>query len=165
VLLGYPFGLFVRLLMLTAQRRTEVTSAQWADIDLDAATWSLRAADTKAERAHLVPLSGPALEIVRTAPQLGGFLFTSDCRTHIKAYAKSKERLDAFIAAGGEPLAHWTLHDLRRSAATHMVRLGETTEVVSCILNYAAQGVTAQVYALHEFAPEKRHALDAWRQN
>jgi integrase len=161
-LMGYPFRQFVQVLLLTGQRRTEVASMEWADIDLQAGTWALSAEDTKASRAHLVPLSKPVQAILSAVPQLGPYVFTSDGETHLKDYGKGKRRLDAFIAAAGAPLEPWTLHDLRRSAATHMVRLGVSVEVVGRVLNHAATGVTRKVYALHDFAPEKRSALDRW---
>jgi integrase len=159
---GYPFGQFVQVLALTAQRRTEVASMRWADVDLDAGTWVLRTAETKSSRAHLVPLSAPVVDILRMSPRLGQYVFTSDGKTHLSGYAKGKLRLDAFIAAAGEKLEPWTLHDLRRTAATHMVRLGVLEEVVGRVLNHAPKGVTAKVYALHSYAPEKRGALDRW---
>ena len=56
----------------------------------------------------------------------------------------------------------WRLHDVRRTVATHMVRLGVSEAVVGRVLNHAPQGVTAKVYALHSYAPEKRSALDRW---
>ena len=62
----------------------------------------------------------------------------------------------------GDPMAPWVFHDLRRSVATHMVRLGIPELVVGRLLNHAVQGVTAKVYALHSYAPEKRRAMDAW---
>jgi integrase len=161
-LLGYPATQFIRMLVLTAQRRNEVASMRWADVDIDTATWTIRSEDTKADRANVVPLSPLALDILRAAPEIGPFVFTTDGETHFQAFAKMKATLDKYIAAKGEPLAGWTLHDLRRSAATHMVRLGTPELVVSRILNHAATGVTAKVYALHSYAPEKRHALDAW---
>jgi hypothetical protein len=43
-----------------------------------------------------------------------------------------------------------------------MVRLGVSEDVVGRVLNHAPKGVTAQVYALHTYAPEKRSALDRW---
>jgi phosphoserine phosphatase len=43
-----------------------------------------------------------------------------------------------------------------------MVRLGINEEVVGRVLNHAPKGVTAKVYALHTYAPEKRSALDRW---
>lgn len=168
-LAGYPFGHFARMLALTAQRRTEVAGMRWSDVDVDSGTWTLSAKDTKSDRGHLVPLSAPALVILRTVPRLGEYVFTTDGETHISGYAKGKARLDAFLAAWSDPkhseregLPGWTLHDLRRTAATHMVRLGVLEEVVGRVLNHAPKGVTAKVYALHSYAPEKRSALDRW---
>lgn len=157
-LAGYPFGHFVRMLALTAQRRSEVAAMRWDDIDLEAAVWTLSAADTKADRGQAVPLSAPALAILETAPRLGPYVFTTDGETHISGFAKGKAWLDKLA---GE-VAPWTLHDLRRSAATHMVRLGVSMEVVGRVLNHAPKGVTAKVYALHSYMPEKRSALDRW---
>lgn len=77
-------------------------------------------------------------------------------------YAKLKSRLDGFITATCGAVDAWRLHDLRRSAATHMVRLGVREEVVGRVLNHAAKGVTSRVYALHTYGPEKRQALNAW---
>jgi integrase len=161
-LLGYPAGPYIRALLLTGQRRTEVASMRWSDVDLDAATWLLKAADTKGDRAHLVPLSAPMLALLEPLPRLGDYVFTNDGETHLSDYAKRKARLDTFIAAGGDPLDAWTLHDLRRTVATHMVRLGVSMEIVGRVLNHAVAGVTAKVYALHEYEPEKRSALDRW---
>lgn len=161
-LLGFPFGHYFRTLALTAQRRTEVAAMKWSDVDLDAATWVLHAKETKSARAHLVPLSEPVVEILRGLPHLGKYVFTHDGETHVAGYAKAKSRVDSFIAAAGGKIAPWTLHDLRRTAATHMVRLGVLEEVVGRVLNHAPKGVTAKVYALHTYAPEKRSALDRW---
>jgi integrase len=161
-LLGYPFGPYIRLLVLTAQRRTEVAGMRWVDLDLDAATWTIPAADTKGDRRHYVPLSAVGVEILAALPRLGLHVFTTDGRTHMTNYAKMKARLDGFIRATGGVVDAWRLHDLRRSAATHMVRLGVREEVVGRVLNHAAKGVTARVYALHTYGPEKQHALEAW---
>lgn len=161
-LLGFPFGQYIRTLMLTAQRRTEVASMRWDDVDLDAATWIIPGKETKSHRTHLVPLPAPVVEMLKELPRLGEFVFTHDGETHVSGYAKAKARLDSFIAATGADLSGWRLHDLRRTAATHMVRLGVSEEVVGRVLNHAPKGVTAKVYALHTYAPEKRSALDRW---
>jgi integrase len=161
-LLGFPFGHYIRVLLLTAQRRTEVAGMKWADVDLEAGTWVLSSAETKSDRAHLVPLSPAVVDILSALPRLGPFVFTTDGKTHMKSYSKAKARLDEFLTAKGDPLAPWRLHDLRRTAATHMVRLGVLEEVVGRVLNHARTGVTAKVYALHSYAPEKRSALDRW---
>lgn len=161
-LLGFPFGAYIRVLMLTAQRRSEVAAMKWDDVDLEAGTWILSAEQTKSDRAHLVPLSAPVVEILGALPRLGDFVFTSDGKTHLKSYSKVKSRLDGFITAKDGKVAPWRLHDLRRTAATHMVRLGVLEGVVGRVLNHAVQGVTGKVYALHSYAPEKRSALDRW---
>lgn len=161
-LLGYPFAHFIKMLLLTGQRRTEVASMRWADVDLEASTWLLRADDTKGEREHLVPLSAPAVAILEAIPRLGPFAFTTDGETHVSGYAKGKTRLDSFIAAGGDPLPPWTLHDLRRTVSSHMARLGIHKDIRGRVLNHAVQGVTDRHYTPFDFAPEKRSALDRW---
>lgn len=62
----------LRFAILCASRSEEVRGATWAEIDFDAATWTIPAARMKAEREHRVPLSGPALEILRALPRLEG---------------------------------------------------------------------------------------------
>ena len=161
-LLGYPYAHYIKTLLLTGQRRTEVASMRWADLDLEAGTWLLRADDTKGEREHLVPLSATVAAVLKSIPRLGDFAFTTDGETHISGFAKGKARLDAFVAAAGEPLVPWTLHDLRRTASSHMARLGIHKDIRGRVLNHAVQGVTDRHYTPFDFAPEKRAALDRW---
>ncbi|HXH00321.1 MAG TPA: tyrosine-type recombinase/integrase [Sphingomicrobium sp.] len=162
-LLGYPYGPYVKMLLLTGQRRTEVASMRWADIDIDAATWIMCSDDTKSERAHLVPLAPQAVEMLRHAPRMGPYVWTTKGETYAQNYTKAKAKLDGFLAAGTDgEIGPWRLHDLRRTLATHMVRLGVSEIVVGRVLNHALQGVTARVYALHSYASEKRSALDRW---
>lgn len=161
-LLGYPFTGFIKMMILTAQRRTEVASMKWADIDLDAGTWVLSSEDTKSARAHLVPLSPQAVEILKTTPQFGPYVWSSDGETHVKGYSKAKQRIDTFLSSGGLELKPWRLHDLRRTVATHMVRLGVSELVVGRVLNHAPQGVTARTYALHSYEAEKLSAAKVW---
>jgi len=161
-MLGYPFGPYVRALMLTGQRRTEVASMRWDDVDLDAATWILKAADTKGERAHMVPLSAPMVELLKGLPRFGDFAFTTDGETHISGFAKCKARLGAFVGAAGGEFAPWTLHDLRRTVSSHMARLGIPKDIRGRVLNHAVQGVTDRHYTPYDFQAEKRSALDRW---
>lgn len=161
-LLGYPMAGFAKMLFLTGQRRTEVASMRWDQLDLKAGSWLLTSADTKAARQHLVPLSPQAVSILKLTPRIGPFVWTTDGQTHVKGYSKAKARLDGFLKAAGEPLKSWRIHDIRRTVATHLVRLGVTETIVGRVLNHAPQGVTARTYALHSYEPEKRSALRAW---
>jgi integrase len=161
-MLGYPLGGYLKMLFLTGQRRTEVGMMRWEDLDLDAGTWTLSSSDTKAARAHLVPLSPDAVKILKATPRLGVYVWTTDGRTYLSGYTHVKARLDGLLKAQGAVLKAWRLHDIRRSVATHMVRLGVTETIVGRVLNHAPQGVTARTYALHSYEPEKRSALTRW---
>ena len=69
-MIGYPFGALVQLLLLTAQRRTEVTTMRWRDIDLPSGAWTIPAELTKNGKSHLVPLSAFALTRIASLPRL-----------------------------------------------------------------------------------------------
>lgn len=161
-LMGFPYGPLTRLMALTGQRKGEVTNMLWSEVDLEEATWTIPADKTKANRAQLVPLSQAAVRVLEGLPRIGDLVFSTDGEKPVNGFGKAKSKLDTFIAARGNPVEGWRFHDLRRSAATHMVRLGIAEAVVSRVLNHAAQGVTGKHYALHSYAPEKRHALELW---
>ncbi len=59
-------------------------------------------------------------------------------------------------------MSAWVIHDLRRTAATHMRRLGVFREVISAVLGHAPKGVTAEHYDLYDMLPEKTDALECW---
>jgi integrase len=163
--LGYPFGQFFRLVLITGQRRNEVARMRWCDLNFDEALWTLPAVATKAGRAHVVPLAPLAIEILTTLPRHADtpFVFTTRGRASISGYSKAKYRIDRAVteARGGEPLSPWTIHDLRRTAATEMARLGVSRFVVGRVLNHADRGVTS-IYDRHAYLAEKRHALQVW---
>lgn len=170
--MGYPFGPMFKLLLLTGQRRSEVAEMRWRDIDLDKAVWTLPATSTKAGRAHEVPLSPQAVEILRLLPRFtgkdaGDFVFsTQNGKTPVSGYSKAKLRCAADLNKrlakdGKEPMADWRLHDLRRTAATNIAKLGFPVDVVGKVLNHAPRGVTS-VYDRHSYMPQKKAALDAW---
>lgn len=161
-LLGYPAGHWAQVLLLTAQRRSEVAGMRWRDVDLQEGVWTLPANDTKSDRAHMAPLSPAVVQILEAMPRLGEYVFTTTGDTPIGNFAQAKLRLDRWMGSRDEAIEPWRFHDLRRTAATHMVRLGISETTVGRVLNHAAQGVTAKVYALHSHAPEKRHALETW---
>jgi integrase len=174
--LEYPFGSFFRLALVTGQRRAEVAQMRWADVDLDERTWTLTASGTKSGRTHIVPLAPLAIEILRTLPRKSftvdrvtkpsRFVFTTTGDISISGFSKAKPRLDQAIANArdGISLPAWTIHDLRRTAATEMGRLGIPEFIISKVLNHAAAGITAKVYNHYEYLKEKRHALECWAQ-
>ena len=149
-----------RLRLLTAQRGGELHGAQWAEFDLRGAWWTIPAARSKNGLAHRVPLSPPAVRILKTlrgkaADQDWVFPSAWEKRTHIDHSQKAIERV---VAQSG---VSFRGHDLRRTAASLMVGAGVPRLVVSKILNHVETGVTA-VYDRHSYDLEKRAALDFW---
>ena len=145
------FGRIVRLLMLTAQRRTEVGGLRWSEIGEDG-IWTLPAARSKNRDRHTVPLVQEALALLparRTQDHLFG-------ARGFYNWTKAKRSLDARAGIAG-----WTLHDLRRSAATHMAELGVMPHIVEVILNHRKPGISA-VYNHARYAGEVRQALLLW---
>jgi integrase len=117
--LRFPFGPFIQLLLITEQRRAEVSDTRWSEINLDAALWTIASERMKGGIAHEVPLSGTALDLIKSAPRFNGpFVFstTSGARP-ISGFSKMKARLDAVMP----DVAPWRLHDLRRTVRTGLV--------------------------------------------
>jgi len=168
------YGRIVRLLLLTAQRRDEVGSMQWAELDTISGLWTLPGARTKNHREHLLPLVPAALALLPPRREGRDFLFgdgprrSGDPHRGFSGWSKSKAALDERIAeALGEPLPHWTVHDLRRSASTVMAdRLGVLPHIVEAILNHVSghRAGVAGVYNRARYAAEMREALQLWAQ-
>ncbi|MCC5871537.1 MAG: tyrosine-type recombinase/integrase [Gammaproteobacteria bacterium] len=148
---GYPYGLFVQFCLLTGQRRGEVQQMKWAD--LSNGVWTLPT--TKAGRAHEVPLPKQAKAILDRCPKMGEFVFTKRVKAPIGVSSTWKARIAPEVPG-------WTLHDLRRTAASGMARLGVQPHVIARVLNHAETGITGRVYVRHGWLDEKRAALDLW---
>jgi integrase len=156
----YPYGPLVRVLMLTGQRRDEIASARWDELDLDRATLTIGAGRMKAKAGHAVPLTPAAVEILAGLPRFtaGPFIFSGrDGAAPFSGFSKCKARLDR--AAGN--IAPYTLHDLRRTVRTRLAELGVTPFIAELVLAHTPKGVHA-VYDLHRYTEEKRDALMRW---
>lgn len=154
--LGPVHGPYIRALIATGQRMTEVADMRHAAISDD--TWQLEPEDTKAKRTHLVPLSRLALAAIDAAPQRQRcpYVFSNTGKGPIRGFSKIKAALDKASGVSG-----WRLHDLRRTAATAMARGGVDRVAIERVLNHADPSVTA-VYDRHAYEAEKRHALEVW---
>ncbi|MEI6641923.1 MAG: integrase arm-type DNA-binding domain-containing protein [Novosphingobium sp.] len=176
--LGYPFGPLVRLLILTGARREEVAAMEWSELDRTAGTWSLPACRAKNAQAAENALSGAALTVLDgLAERIGvsgrwprkGFVFSTTGETSVSGYSRAKRRLDKIVidlASEDEmtPPEPWRLHDLRRTLATGLQRLGVRLEVTEAVLNHISgsrSGIVG-IYQRHNWKDEKRAALEAW---
>jgi integrase len=162
------FGAIVRLLMLTAQRRDEVGGLLRSEVKLDKALWSLPPHRTKNGRAHEVPLSPSALEILaRAAASSNRSVPFGYEERPFSGWSSAKAALEKRLTEAGKPVADWRLHDLRRTAATRMADMGVLPHVLEAILNHVSghKAGVAGVYNRATYAKEKREALDLWAEH
>jgi integrase len=161
----WPFGPLLQLLILTAARKMEIAALSWPEIDGD--TIRLKEARTKNAEPHTIPLSRPAAAIIETLPRMAGseLVFTTTGKTCVSGFSKAKQAIDAAVKfKSGRALPEWRIHDLRRSAATGLQRLGVSLQVIEAILGHVSGSRAGVVglYQRHRFDNEKRAALEAW---
>lgn len=177
---------YMRMLLLTGQRRSEVSRMRWSELTEDGSGWKLSRDRTKNNKAHIVHLSPLARKELQGLIRLTGkpdYVFTTGRQrdgenTHISGFSKLKASLDTAmrklaveeaIAAGLDPAKlpapePWRPHDLRRTLAAGMQRLGIEERVVEKIINHeqgSRRGIIS-VYQVYGFEKERRAALDAW---
>jgi integrase len=154
---GWPYGPLAQLLLLTAQRRNEVADMEWAEFDLDKQLWGIPKERSKNGMAHEVHLSPIACETLAKLPRINGsrYVFTTTGAKPVSVWTGAKASLDKHT---GE-IPHWTLHDLRRTAASRMARFAPP-HVVDKILNHS--GRISGVAAVYQYSDERQIALDNW---
>ena len=159
-----PAKTFINMLAITGQRRGETALIKWSELDLDGdiPKWSIPAENAKNRLAHDVALPTQVVTNLRALPRLGDYVFTTDGKTPISGFSKLKAKLDAGLIDCS--LAHWTLHDLRRSCATGMADLGIGPHIIEAILNHVsgAKSGVAGLYNRSKYDDERRSALAAW---
>jgi integrase len=147
----------IKLCLITGQRVGEVTGMRRSELDLNRGIWSLPGSRTKNGHPHSIPLSGAALEIINEAVGTADAVFPIGAARYVANTIK--------LAEGRIGLAHWTAHDLRRTALTGMARLGVAPIVLGHVANHRTTtkaGMTLSVYVHHAYEREKREALELW---
>lgn len=159
----------LRLLLLTGQRRSEVTEADKSEFELDARSpvWTIPGARTKNGLLHRVPLCPMAAAEFRKAISASvlesSYVFpaSEDSQQSIspEAVTRAMARLTAELR-----IPKVSPHDLRRTVGTELARLGLPLHVRSLVLNHspASRGITDAVYNRYAYDKEKREALRCW---
>ena len=159
--MGYPFGHIIQLLILTGQRKREVTNMLRSDIKRGEKIWSLPAESNKSGRMHIIPLSQQALNVIDGVPYLHDeMLFLARTRSvPPSGFSKWKRELDHLCNVN-----NWTLHDIRRTVATGMAKLSISPYVIEHVLNHRSQSLSsvAEIYNQYNYLNEKRAALEVW---
>jgi integrase len=151
----------IRLLILTGQRSGEIGGLRWCEINFDEGLICLPAERCKNGRPHQIPMSKAVVDILGARARNRDYVFGSSGAGGFNGWGKCKDRLDARV---GPAMPAWVQHDLRRTLATGLQRLGVRLEVTEGILNHTSgsrAGIVG-IYQRHGWAAEKRAALDAW---
>lgn len=164
------FGPIVRLLIVTGQRREEVCSLRWEEMDRSERLWTLPGERAKNGEPNRIPLNDLALEVIDQLAKGSewprrGKVFQTSTGGGYTGYDKGKKKLDELIEISvGEALTPWRLHDLRRTLATGFQRLGVRFEVTEAVLNHVggSRAGVAGIYQRHDWKEEKRQALADW---
>jgi integrase len=154
------YGKIIWLLVLTLGRRQEIGACAWSEFDFAHGVWVLPSARSKNGRAHTLPLLPAMLDIINTVPRMAGRDQLFGLRGGgFTGWARGKAALDARAA-----VKNWTVHDLRRSAATRMGDIGIMPHVTEQILNHQSghKAGPAGVYLRSSYEREVRAALALW---
>jgi integrase len=164
--LGFPFGPFFQLAILLGARRNELAGMKWAEVDFDKAVWVLPKERSKNGQQHELPLAPQVVALLESLPRFDRPFVFSAGDTPVSGHSRAKQRLDKSIIAinGGEALKEFVVHDLRRSFATGLQRLGVPMEVTEYCLNHKGEsfGGIRGVYQRHDYRKEMRVALERW---
>lgn len=176
-LLGEPFGPFIRLLLLTLQRRSEVAGLSWSELSADHTVWTIPGPRMKNGKPHVVHLAEAARKVLAGVTRTKGqdLIFSTTGKTPISGISKAKANLDtkimeARLKAATEngikpsPLVPWRLHDFRRTGVSTLAAMGVDSIVADKLLAHKAGKLSgvASVYQRHDFAAERKAALEAW---
>ena len=167
--IGAPFGSLFQFLLITGCRLREASNTTRAEIAADG-VWTIPGSRTKNGRTFSLTLPPLALQIIAKVPVIeseSGFIFTTNGRTPVSGFSVAKRQLDAAMKGAGHAVPEFRLHDLRRTAATGMARLGTSLPVIEKVLNHISGsfGGIVSVYQKFDYASEKADALARWAQH
>lgn len=164
---SYENLLAVKLLLLLAVRKQELTAARWEEFDLAAAVWHLPAERTKTDAGIDIPLPGPAAEALHELHRLAcgsEWVFPARKAQHHMIPHIHENTLNVALAKV-KPLMPdvppFCIHDFRRTARTHLAALGVDPHIAERCLNHKLKGVEG-IYNRHDYFDERRKALDLW---
>jgi integrase len=164
----------VSLLILTGARRSEIGQARWDWLESTGTKLTVPSAHMKAKQTHVIHLNIQAREVMQSIVRIDGqpCLFPAQNMSGkaMSGYSKFKNRLDERAATKlksktGRDFPEWRLHDLRRTCATAMQRLGVKLEVIERVLAHISGGTQSgiiRVYQRHDYQLEQIEALRLW---
>ena len=160
-----PFGALFKFMLITGCRLREAAGMKRVELSQDG-IWVVPALRSKNHREFSLSLPPLALDIINSLPVIeGGYVFTTRGDVPVSGFSVAKRQLDAAITkVAGHAVEDFRLHDLRRTCATNLAKLGVALPVIERCLNHTSGsfGGIVGVYQKHEFADEKADALQRW---
>jgi integrase len=155
-----------RLILLTLCRKGELVKARWEEVDLDRGEWRVPTDNAKNRQEHVVFLSRQARALFTDLKGLAGksawVLPGRDPAHHITLTTLNQV---TFVLKRRDPDLAWLgdvwIHDLRRTASTHLHEMGWVSDVIEKALNHTVGGVRG-VYNRAQYAEQRREMLQAW---
>lgn len=164
--LGYPFGSYVKVLLMTGVRRCEASAAVWPEFNLEAKLWTIPRERAKSDAEHVVPITAALAELLATLPRYrsGDHLFsTTFGRTSIRGFSKYGARLLRLMRAElGEAMPNLSLHDLRRTYRSKLSELGIAENVAERCIGHGPRNALVRIYDRHGYEVEIRDANERW---
>ena len=155
----------VNLLLMLCVRKMELLAAKWSDFDLEQGLWLLNA-DNKTGRELAIPLSEQAITYLQELKVFScgsPFLFPARVIRQNQRFGHiSADTLNvALKRLELGDIEHFTVHDMRRTARTHLSILGVPSDIAERALNHTIKGMEAN-YNQYQFLPQRKEALDKW---
>lgn len=155
----------ILVLLLTGQRRGELTQSRWSDIDFEARTWTIRDEISKNGRGHVVPLTDWAVEelqaLQREAEGSEWILPAVNSEQHVDAKLLTRGLAKCQTRFKAHGIEAFTLHDLRRTCRTGLARLKVEPHIAERVLNHVQERIPG-TYDKYGYFDEKRAALEKW---
>jgi integrase len=150
------FGAFIRVALLTGQRREKIAAMRWEDIK--DSEWCIPSAKREKSTPGCLVLPKMALDIINAQPRIAGnpYVFAGRSNSYMQGMGKRKAEFDAKLTG----VAPYVTHDLRRTARSLMSRAGISADIAEIVLGHALQGVRG-IYDRHSYRQEKQRALNA----
>ena len=174
--MNYPFGPYFKMMILTGQRRNEWADAKHSEICFKRKVLEIPKARFKGRRDHVVPMSPLAWSIYETMPKWNGkdpYVFSTQAgEVPISGFSKAKTYLDELVTEElrkllGDPeamLTDYRIHDFRVTCESRLADLGFNQDVRDAVLGHAKVGLQ-RTYNKHDYADEKRRALDRYAEH
>ena len=164
--MGSVWGPFLRLMILTGQRRGEISRLRWSEVKFPEKSIVKPGSQTKNGKPHTTHLAKAAmveLERLASVAHIGEYVFSLDGNRPVANPSHAKRRLDQLLDS---QIAPWRIHDLRTAMATALAEAGIPEGVVDRIQNHSASGVApsavARVYQQSNLLSQQAAALDKW---